>query len=119
MDLHRNWQFYRGDHQLSSNDKLYGRVSIDRPYYPQNGPYVGTRGEKADPFDVDVRQQGKTVGAGYTRIISPTTLSDFRFGYVSFNMAFNALGRHPDIWQQNAAGLTRFEKPVCRHIPLF
>ena len=104
VDLHRNWQFYRGDHQLTSTDKLYGRVTIDRPYYPQNGPYVGTRGEKADPFDVDVRQKGKTIGAGYTKIISPTTLSDFRFGYVSFNMAFNALGRHPDIWQQNAAG---------------
>ena len=102
-DVTRNWQFYRLDHLLSAKDRLSGRVSIDRPRYPQGGPFVGTRGENADPLAVNVVQAGNTVGLGYTRMISPTTLSDFRFGYTSFLLDLQALGQQADVWKQNIA----------------
>jgi hypothetical protein len=73
VDVKRNWYLGRLDHRLSSVDTLHGHVTFDQPAYPTNGPWVGTRGEKADPFNQNRIQENKTVGIGWTRILSPTT----------------------------------------------
>jgi len=104
VELDRTWHLARIDHQLSANNKLYGRFSLDKPTYPQGGPYRGLKGQNADPFDVNVLQTGKTVAIGHTGIINPTTLSDFRFTYVAFNLDLQALGDQPDVWQKDTAG---------------
>ena len=104
VDVTRNWHFSRLDHILSPSDTLHGHVTFDLPNYPTNGPWVGTRGENADLGAQDRRQTNKTVGIGWTRVISPTTLSDFRFSYVAFTMNFRSLGRQEDVWLKDMAG---------------
>ena len=119
VELDRNWHLARIDHQLTLSDKLYGRFSIDQPTYPQGGPYRGLKGQNADPFDVNVLQTGKTVGIGYTKVINPTTLSDFRFGYVAFNLDLQALGDQPDVWQKNTAGTLGLKNLSIDTFPYF
>ena len=113
------WHLARIDHQLTASDKLYGRFSIDKPTYPQGGPYRGLKGQNADPFDVNVLQTGKTVGIGYTRVIDPATLSDFRFGYVAFNLDLQALGDQPDVWQKDTAGKLGLKNVSIDTFPYF
>jgi hypothetical protein len=103
-NVHRLWNLGRVDHDFTDSDKIYARVSVDRPEYPEGGPYHGISGaQHADPGDVNVTQLNKTVGIGYTKVINAATLSDFRFSFVSFNLNLQALGDDPTVWQQNSA----------------
>jgi hypothetical protein len=119
-DVHRNWNFGRIDENLTDNDKLYGRVTVDQPNYPEGGAYKGISGaEDADPNDLLAYQEMRTVGAGYTKVFSPTLLSDFRFGFVSFNMNFEALGDNPAVWDQNWAGKLGLQNLSIDTFPYF
>jgi hypothetical protein len=66
----------RGDLRITDNDTLFGRFSFDRgnflrqPALPEPA-HTGTRRETPS----------YSVGVGYTRIISPTVINEFRFAW--------------------------------------
>jgi len=97
-------QFYRLDHKLTENDSLYARFTeqpMDQPVY---GPWLETKGRVADSNEASLFDQlQRTVGGGWTHILSPTTLSDFRWGYTAFKYTRTGVGQ-PDVWQKDFAG---------------
>jgi len=102
-DLTGLTQFYRLDHQFSANDRAYFRFSrddVDPPFY---GPYAGTKGAVADPWEESYTSFGQTIGGKYTRVISSSTFSDFSFGYTNFAVDRRALGNNKDVRDQNWA----------------
>jgi hypothetical protein len=119
-NVHRLWNLGRVDHNFTESDKLYARVSVDKPEYPEGGPYHGIAGaQNADPDDVNVTQLNKTVGIGYTKILSPTMLSDFRFSFVSFNLNLEALGDNSQVWQKNYAAKIGLQNLSVDTFPYF
>ncbi|MBM3775482.1 MAG: TonB-dependent receptor, partial [Acidobacteria bacterium] len=103
-DLKHFWQFYRLDHQQTEKDRFYFRFTrddVDPPFY---GPYQGTKGEVADPYEEEYTSFGTTGGGSWTRLVSPSTLSDFKFGYTNFAVNRYAMGRNRQVWNQNWAG---------------
>ena len=77
----------RYDQNISSKDRVY----LTYHYFDQNqlvtDPYHGATvvpgagdADQANKEDV----QGQTISATYTRVFSPTTLNEFRFGYSNY-----------------------------------
>jgi len=62
---------------------------------------VGTKGELADPFVTHVTNGGWVYSAGWTRILSPRTLSDFRVVFSNRWFDRTSNGRDSRIWLQN------------------
>ena len=67
---------FRGDVRLSDNDSLFGRFSFDTGTFTRNSvlPEPATTGTLRD-------QPARSVGAGYTRVMNPTTVNEFRFAW--------------------------------------
>lgn len=88
----------RIDHQLSAKDTLFGRFSIDQ------GPIV-----MPDTFNTDIGGneasfagiddiKGINLVASWTRMFTPTTIGDFRYGYTQFDMSLNPTQLTNPIW---------------------
>ena len=103
-DLTHRWLHFRIDHQQTANDRFYFRFSRDDVQPPFFGPYEGTKGQVADPYEESYDSFGQTVGGSWTKIISPSTLSDFKFGYTNFAVDRRAMGGNEEVWNQNWAG---------------
>jgi hypothetical protein len=76
----------RLDHQLNSNQALFGRLLVSRD--SQTVPFVPdafANNPSAPPgFGDDVRDSGVNLALGLTSILRPTFINDFRFGYSFF-----------------------------------
>ncbi|MBI3684447.1 MAG: TonB-dependent receptor, partial [Acidobacteria bacterium] len=67
---------FRGDVQLSSEDRMFGRLTLDRSYVTGQPPLP-------QPADTPVTQQipSWNFGFGYTRVSGPTLVNEFRFAW--------------------------------------
>jgi hypothetical protein len=100
----RIWQFYRVDHQLTTKDRLYFRFASDSGDSPVNGAYVGTPYEVADPLSITQTQFQRVASGSWTRVISPTTISEAYIAYNNTPLIREALGNVPEVWQKDWAG---------------
>jgi len=66
----------RGDHQVSANDTLYGRVTVNdaRGYNPRSFAGFGSLN--------DIRNLNGTIS--YTKVLGPTRLNELRVGYLGW-----------------------------------
>src|SRR5207247_438275 len=71
---------------------------------PTHGAFVGTKGAFADPNELSNQSYAVTIGTGWTRLISPSTLSEFRFGYTNYGLDTRGLGGNPEVWGKDWAG---------------
>lgn len=103
-DSNRYWYFGRLDHYVGEKDRFYGRYVRDDGNSPRRGPFAGTKGELADPFEFTQVQFGQIFAGSWTRMISSSTLSEASVSYSNFPLDRVALGGNPQVWQQNWAG---------------
>lgn len=80
----------KGDHQLGDNDRVSVRYSLQRPtlYDP---PLYGVKGGGFRDFAGSGKQQAQNGQINYTRVWSPTLISELRAGVLRYrNVAENA-----------------------------
>ncbi|MEZ5355699.1 MAG: carboxypeptidase regulatory-like domain-containing protein [Bryobacteraceae bacterium] len=67
---------FRGDVRLSDQDSLFGRFSFDDGSFNRKSPLPepATTGTIRD-------QPARSVGVGYTRVVTPTTVNELRFAW--------------------------------------
>lgn len=76
-----NWDT-RIDHNLSDNDKIFGRVSIARFRSFRDGVFPEpARGGQNNDRALDANP-ARSIAFSYTRIIRPTLLNEFRYGFL-------------------------------------
>jgi len=75
--LYQNQYFARIDHQLSSKDRIFGRLAT------MHGDYVANNINPNFPSTQTI--QNYNVAFQYLRLISPTTLNEFRVGFNKVN----------------------------------
>ena len=92
------------DHQLTSKDRLYFRFAQDDGDSPVFGSYINTPYEVADPVSITQTQFQRVFAGRWTRVISPTTISELFVAYNNTPLIREALGNVPEVWQQNWAG---------------
>jgi hypothetical protein len=110
---------FRIDHELTEKDKLYGRWRDETADLPWGGPYRGTRGETADPWAESFDWHQTDRAFGWTRTISPTTLSDFRFVWTNNPVKRDPLGYYPQVKNQNWAGKLGLKNLSIANFPTF
>jgi len=66
----------RGDLRLTNNDTMFGRLSIDRGSYLRNASVP-------EPAQTGTQREtpGNSVGYGYTRILGPSMVNEFRLAW--------------------------------------
>ncbi|MEJ7605843.1 MAG: hypothetical protein WKF37_06165 [Bryobacteraceae bacterium] len=81
LDGRSNRSYYdqgsiRVDHQFSANDTFYARMTVNdaRVYNPRSFPGFGSKN--------DTRNLNGTIS--YSKVLSPTTLNEFRLGYLGW-----------------------------------
>jgi Carboxypeptidase regulatory-like domain len=102
-DLTRRYQFYRIDHQLNENNKLYFRFTDEYTTPNTQGPFQNTEARNYDPQRALYWVADQSAAFAWSRIINPTTFSDFRITWANFGFNFKALGDIPQVWNQNTA----------------
>ncbi|MGH8311187.1 MAG: TonB-dependent receptor, partial [Steroidobacteraceae bacterium] len=67
---------FRGDLRITDNDSLFGRFSFDDGEFLRRSvlPEPATTGTRRE-------QPARSVGFGYTRVLSPTTVNEVRFAW--------------------------------------
>ncbi|MEX2264607.1 MAG: carboxypeptidase regulatory-like domain-containing protein [Bryobacteraceae bacterium] len=67
---------FRGDLRLTDQDSLFGRFSFDDGLFTRKSslPEPATTGTLRD-------QPARSVGVGYTRVVTPTTVNELRFAW--------------------------------------
>jgi hypothetical protein len=86
----------RIDHKLSENDRLFGRYVIQDSKFG-NQPLLRVNFQ-------NVLNRSQNVAIGYSRILSPRAVNDFRFGYNRTNDI--TVGMHTNTnFQQSSVGL--------------
>jgi hypothetical protein len=113
------WRFLRLDHQASGSDRLFFRFAQDPLDPNSHGPFKGTKGEVADPYEQTRTLFSNTLGASWTRLISNRTVNEFNFGYTNF--ALDWKGGSPEALNQNWAsklGLKNLAPDTFPHIDL-
>ncbi len=93
----------RGDVQLTSKDRVFGRYLIDDEITTNGSDAGGAAG-----FFVDVPSRGQQIGADWTRQFSNTLLNQVRFNWTKFNVLFEGgtttcLNATPDACPINVA----------------
>ena len=121
LEINRLWNMGRVDWQPTSSDKVYVRYTEDIPDYPEGGAYKGLSqlNEDVDPDDLWCEQKNRTFGSGWTRVLSPNILNDFRFGWVSFYMHFEGEGDNPQVWNQDWASKLGLKNLAPTTFPYF
>ena len=72
----------RVDHNLSDRDKIFGRISISRSNAVRGAVFESpARGGQGNDRAVD-NNSARSVAFSWTRIISPTLVNEFRYGFV-------------------------------------
>lgn len=77
----------RVDHQLTSKDSLFFRYSIDKSIITMPDTFDKNIGGNEASFAGDNTVTGHNLVGAYTRVFSPATIGDFRYGYTRFDMA--------------------------------
>jgi hypothetical protein len=86
----------RIDHKLSDKDRIFGRYVIQDSTFA-NRPLVGVSFQ-------NVLNRSQNIAIGYTRILSPRSVNDFRFGYNRTNDI--TVGMHTNSsFKQSSIGL--------------
>jgi hypothetical protein len=76
-----NWDT-RVDHNLTDNDKVFGRVSISRYKSVRDSVFEQpARGGQGNDRGID-NNPARSVAFSYTRILRPTLLNEFRYGFL-------------------------------------
>ena len=88
----------RLDHQLSSKDSLFFRYSIDWTSIQMPNTFDSVIGGTESDFAGFESAQGHNFVASWTRIISPTIIGDFRYGYTQYNMALITPDLTSPVW---------------------
>jgi hypothetical protein len=70
----QNAWFVRGDHNISSNDRVFGRIAWDNQEWDR--PDLNTN------FGIGYFNRPKSLAAQWIHIFSPTVLNEFRFGFL-------------------------------------
>ncbi|MBM3783752.1 MAG: TonB-dependent receptor [Acidobacteria bacterium] len=77
----------RVDHQFNANNNAFFRYSIDKSLITMPDTFDKRIGGNEASFAGDNTVTGRNMAGAYTRVISPSTVGDFRYGYTQFNMA--------------------------------
>src|SRR5204862_4479930 len=77
----------RIDHQLSPKDTLFFRYSADWSGMTIPDTFNHDIGGNEASFAGDDNVKGRSLVSAWTRLISPSTIADFRYGYTQFNMS--------------------------------
>jgi hypothetical protein len=86
----------RGDHRIGQSDSLFGRFlylkRTGTEPFPQQQFVAG--GTNLPGYGTHLNADAKSLALGYTKSLSPTTVTDFRFGYnqISGGTVAQALG---------------------------
>ncbi|MFN2516984.1 MAG: TonB-dependent receptor domain-containing protein [Pyrinomonadaceae bacterium] len=79
----------RGDHYASKNLHLFGRYSIAKYKRIKPGAFgalLGGPGLSGARFAGSSNVRNRSVAAGFDYVLSPTVLTDFRFGYFKYDV---------------------------------
>lgn len=104
----------RMDHQISSNDTVFGRYNLNDAddFNPRTFPGYGERSF--------IRNQALTLSD--THVIAPTTLNEFRFGYLryaEFTAAENTFASRDIVKELGIRGFPFAGNPSLRGAPAF
>ncbi len=81
-NLNRDQVDARVDHNLSDNDKIFGRVSINRSDGLRSSIFAPpARGGQGNDRAVD-KNSAHSAAFSWTRILRPTLINEFRYGFV-------------------------------------
>jgi len=90
----------RLDHQLTPKDSLFFRYSIDWTSIQMPNTFNNDIGGNENSFAGFESAQGHNFVASWTRVFSPTTVGDFRYGYTQFNMALLTPALTNPVWSK-------------------
>ncbi|MFB3829190.1 MAG: carboxypeptidase regulatory-like domain-containing protein [Bryobacteraceae bacterium] len=72
----------RVDHNLTNSDKIFARVSLHRYDNLREGVFPGiARGDQGNERSRD-KDAARSAAFSYTRILTPTLLNEFRYGFI-------------------------------------
>ncbi len=77
----------RVDHQFNPNNNAFFRYSIDKSLITMPDTFDRAIGGNEASFAGDNTVTGRNLVGAFTRVISPSTVGDFRYGYTQFNSA--------------------------------
>jgi len=75
----------RVDHQFNPNNNAFFRYSIDKSLITMPDTFNKNIGGNEASFAGDLNATGRNLVGAFTRVISPATVGDFRYGYTQFN----------------------------------
>jgi len=77
----------RVDHQFSANSSGFFRYSIDKSLITMPDTFNKVIGGNEGSFAGNNTVTGRNLVGAFTRVFSPSTVGDFRYGYTQFNSA--------------------------------
>jgi hypothetical protein len=90
----------RVDHQFNSNNNAFFRYSIDKSIIVMPDTFDRSIGGNEASFAGDLNATGRNLVGAYTRILSASTVGDFRYGYTQFNSALIPTQLTNPIWSR-------------------
>jgi len=90
----------RVDHQFSASNSGFFRYSIDKSLITMPDTFDRVIGGNEASFAGDNTVTGRNLVGAFTRVFSPSTVGDFRYGYTQFNMSLIPTQLSNPIWSR-------------------
>ncbi|MFN7545425.1 MAG: carboxypeptidase regulatory-like domain-containing protein, partial [Acidobacteriota bacterium] len=90
----------RVDHVFDANNNAFFRYSIDKSIIVMPDTFDKNIGGNEGSFAGNLDATGRNIVGAYTRVISPSTVGDFRYGYTQFNSSLIPTQLTNPIWSR-------------------
>ena len=90
----------RVDHAFNSSNNAFFRYSIDKSIITMPDTFNKNIGGNEASFAGDLDATGRNLVGAFTRVISPSTVGDFRYGYTQFNSALIPTQLTNSLWSR-------------------
>ena len=90
----------RVDHVFNAQNNAFFRYSIDKSLITMPDTFDKNIGGNEASFAGNLNATGRNLVGAYTRILSPSTVGDFRYGYTQFNSALIPTQLTNPIWSR-------------------
>jgi hypothetical protein len=90
----------RVDHVFNANNNGFFRYSIDKSIIVMPDTFDKNIGGNEGSFAGNLDATGRNIVGAFTRVISPSTVGDFRYGYTQFNSSLMPTQLTNPVWSR-------------------